>query len=114
MLLKNKRFCPLFITQFFGAFNDNMLKTAIMAFITYNLTLNRAHEGMLLNFISILFILPFFFLSATAGQLADKYHRDKIAKILKCIEFVLMLLTAVAVFFKFYSGLIIILFFMSV
>ena len=90
-----------------------MLKTAIMAFITYNLTLNRAHEGMLLNFISILFILPFFFLSATAGQLADKYHRDKIAKILKCIEFVLMLLTAVAVFFKFYSGLIIILFFMS-
>lgn len=61
MLLKNKRFCPLFITQFFGAFNDNMLKTAIMAFITYNLTLNRAHEGMLLNFISILFILPFSF-----------------------------------------------------
>ena len=41
MLLKNKRFLPLFITQFFGAFNDNMLKTAIMAFITYNLTLNR-------------------------------------------------------------------------
>lgn len=114
MLLKNKRFLPLFITQFFGAFNDNMLKTAIMAFITYNLTLNRDHEGMLLNFISILFILPFFFLSATAGQLADKYHRDKIAKILKCAEFILMVLTAIAVFFKFYSGLIIILFFMSI
>lgn len=114
MLLKSKRFLPLFITQFFGAFNDNLLKTAIMTFITYNLALNREHEGMLLNFVSILFILPFFFVSATAGQTADKYSRHKIARILKIIELILVIFTTAAVYFKYYSVLVIILFFMSV
>ena len=113
MLLKNKRFLPLFMTQFFGAFNDNLLKTAIMAFITYNLTLNADREGVLLNIISIIFILPFFFVSATAGQLADKYSRNKIAQILKIIEVVLMIAAAGAVFFKLYWALIVVLFFMS-
>ena len=64
MLLKSKRFLPLFITQFLGAFNDNLLKTAIITFVTYNMTLNRTQEGIILNFISILFILPFFLVSA--------------------------------------------------
>lgn len=114
MLIKNRRFLPLFITQFLGAFNDNLLKTAILAFITYNMSLNRGEEGLLLNFISILFILPFFLVSATAGQLADKYDRSKIAKTLKVIELILMICTAIAIYFKFFYILIIILFFMSV
>ena len=45
MLLKSKRFLPLFVTQFFGAFNDNLLKTAIITFVTYNMVLSRTQEG---------------------------------------------------------------------
>lgn len=114
MLLKSKRFLPLFVTQFFGAFNDNLLKTAIITFVTYNMVLSRTQEGIILNFISILFILPFFLVSASAGQTADKYERNKIAKFLKIIEFALMLLAAGAVYFNFYYFLIFILFLMSV
>lgn len=114
MLLKSKKFLPLFITQFLGAFNDNLLKTAIMTFITFKLSADKGTEGILLNFVSILFILPFFFISATGGQLADKYSRDKIAKTLKLIEVILMFLTGVAVYFNCYYVVLGILFFMSV
>ena len=114
MLLKSKRFLPLFITQFLGAFNDNLLKTAIITFVTYNMALNRTQEGIILNFISILFILPFFLVSATAGQVADKYERNKIAKFLKILEFILMFFAVIAVYFKLYYALVVILFFMSV
>ena len=114
MLIKNKRFLPLFITQLLGAFDDNLLKTSILAFITYNLSFNNKQEGLFLNFISILFILPFFLVSATAGQVADKYDRSKIAKYLKIIEFILMSIATVLIYFKLYYFLILILFLMSI
>ena len=34
-LLKSRRFFPIFITQFFGAFNDNVYKNALVMLITY-------------------------------------------------------------------------------
>ena len=34
-LLKQRRFLPLFATQFLGAFNDNLFKTAMVLFATY-------------------------------------------------------------------------------
>ena len=36
-LLKTKRFLPLFLTQFFGAFNDNLFKNGLVILITYTL-----------------------------------------------------------------------------
>jgi 1-acyl-sn-glycerol-3-phosphate acyltransferase len=37
------------------------------------------------------FILPFFLFSATAGQVADKYPKDKLMRIIKAFEIVIML-----------------------
>ena len=34
-LLTSRRFAPLFVTQFFGAFNDNLLKSALGIFATF-------------------------------------------------------------------------------
>jgi hypothetical protein len=36
-LLTSRRFAPLFVTQFLGAFNDNLLKSALAIVVTYRL-----------------------------------------------------------------------------
>ena len=33
-LLTSRRFAPLFVTQFLGAFNDNLLKSALGIMVT--------------------------------------------------------------------------------
>lgn len=93
MLLKTKRFLPLMITQFLGALNDNLFKNALLTLVTVKMT---AQSDILSNLIAGLFILPFFLFSAMAGQLADKYPRDKIARVLKITELLLMLGVAAA------------------
>ena len=34
-LLRERRFAPFFWTQFFGAFNNNLLKNALVVMLTY-------------------------------------------------------------------------------
>ncbi len=93
MLLKTKRFLPLLITQFLGALNDNLFKNALLTLVTVKLT---AQSDILSNLIAGLFILPFFLFSASAGQLAEKYPRDKIVRVLKIVELLLMIGVAIA------------------
>lgn len=92
-LLKTRRFLPLLITQFFGALNDNLFKNALLTLVAVKMS---AQSDILSNIIAGLFILPFFLFSATAGELADKYPRNLIARILKITEVVLMLGVAAA------------------
>jgi len=40
-ILKTRRFLPLFITQFLGAFNDNVFKNALAMLITFKLAGRR-------------------------------------------------------------------------
>ena len=69
----------LMITQFFGALNDNLFKNALLTLVTLKMA---AQSDVLSNVIAGLFILPFFLFSATAGELADKYPRNILARIL--------------------------------
>lgn len=94
-----RRFCPLFITQFLGAFNDNLLKNALVILITYKIA-EQIHENtqLLITIASGLFILPFFLFSATAGQLADKYDRAKLTRIIKIAEIFIMLFATIGFF----------------
>ncbi|MDD3668899.1 MAG: MFS transporter [Alphaproteobacteria bacterium] len=96
-ILKTRRFLPLLIVQFFGAFNDNLFKNALMAFIAYRMA---ARADMLANVVAGLFILPFFLFSATAGQLADKYDRARITRILKIVEMLLLLFAGVVFYMQ--------------
>ena len=92
-LLKTRRFLPLLITQFLGAFNDNLFKNALLTLVALKMS---AQSAVLSNVIAGLFILPFFLFSATAGEVADKYPRNKIARVLKMVELLLMLGVALA------------------
>lgn len=92
-LLSTRRFLPLFVTQFLGALNDNLLKNALVMLITFRLA-GEGEAQLLVTLAAGLFILPFFLFSATAGQVADKIDRAKITRIVKLAEIVIMLLAA--------------------
>jgi 1-acyl-sn-glycerol-3-phosphate acyltransferase len=95
-LLAQRRFGPFFWTQFFGAFNDNVFKTALLTILTYDaLSWTTLDPGVLNNLIPGLFILPFVLFSATAGQLADKLEKSSLARYVKVLEIAIMALAAV-------------------
>jgi acyl-[acyl-carrier-protein]-phospholipid O-acyltransferase/long-chain-fatty-acid--[acyl-carrier-protein] ligase len=83
-LLLSRRFAPLFACQFFAAFNDNFLKTALVFLILFRA--GGADSGALITLASAVFIAPFFFLSGLAGQLADRYDKARVAQVVKFVE----------------------------
>ena len=82
-LLLSRRFAPLFACQFFAAFNDNFLKTALVFLILFRAGDN---SGALITLASAVFIAPFFFLSGLAGQLADRHDKARVAQVVKFVE----------------------------
>ncbi|WP_211442071.1 MFS transporter [Collimonas humicola] len=94
-LLRQRRFAPFFWTQFFGAFNDNVFKTALLTILTYEaISWTSMDVNVLNNLIPGLFILPFVVFSATAGQLADKFEKSGLARYVKVLEIVIMAVAA--------------------
>ncbi|KQN37368.1 MFS transporter [Sphingomonas sp. Leaf407] len=90
-LLTQRRFLPLFATQFLGAFNDNLYKHAMVLFATYQLFGDPASEQNFNALATGLAILPFVLLSALSGQLADNHDKAKIIRIVKTVEIGIML-----------------------
>jgi len=91
-LLRQRRFAPFFVTQFLGAFNDNVFKNALVVLLTYQAAQwTTLKVELLANLAAGIFILPFFLFSATAGQLADKYDKAKLARLVKVLEITIML-----------------------
>ncbi len=89
-MLRRRRFLPLFITQLLNAFNDNLYKTAMVLFVVYSVYNSEAAEGTFSAVASAVFILPFFLLSALAGQLADMRDKARIIRIVKAAEIGIM------------------------
>jgi len=113
-LLKVRRFLPLFLTQFLGAFNDNIYKNALLILIMYqNAQAYGIETNQLVTLCAGLFILPFFLFSALAGQLADKYEKSFLIQRIKLLEIIIMSLAVVAFYFQHIMALIILLFFMG-
>jgi acyl-[acyl-carrier-protein]-phospholipid O-acyltransferase/long-chain-fatty-acid--[acyl-carrier-protein] ligase len=89
-LFLDKRFMPLFITQFCGCLNDSILKSALIIMVMYKISSNHSDEWVLL--INAIFILPFIFFASIAGQIADKYEKSFLIKLIKfCEIFIVML-----------------------
>ena len=93
-LLRQRTFLPLFVTQLFNAFNDNLYKNAMVLFVVYTVYSSEEAEGMFSAVASGLFILPFFVLSALAGQLADMRDKAAVIRAVKLLEIALMLIGA--------------------
>ena len=91
-LLTQRRFGPFFWVQFLGAGNDNVFKFAFTVLVTYQLQVNWLPASMAGLVIGALFILPFLLFSATSGQLADKYPKEVMIRLLKSLEIAIMVL----------------------
>jgi 1-acyl-sn-glycerol-3-phosphate acyltransferase len=92
-IFKAKKFAPLFWTQFFGAFNDNFLKNALVILVTFrSLSVLGLPASEIVALAGGIFILPFFLFSALAGQIADKYEKGRIIHWIKGVEILIMLL----------------------
>ncbi|MGN6112419.1 MAG: MFS transporter [Luteimonas sp.] len=94
-LLRERRFLPLFITQCFGAFNDNVFRQAIIGLLFW---MNASPEQRTLyaSLAPAIFILPYFLFSATAGQIAEKLEKSRLIRITTSMEIAIMSLAAVA------------------
>jgi MFS family permease len=93
-LLKKRRFLPLFVTQFLGAFNDNLFKAAMVMLVIYQIYNDPKQEAGFSGLAGILFILPFFLFSALAGQLADSRDKAWLIRIVKTAEIAIMIFGA--------------------
>jgi len=83
-LMLSRRFAPLFWSQFFAAFNDNFLKTALVFLILFRVA--DENSEALITTASAVFIAPFFFLSGLAGELADRFDKARVAQVVKFAE----------------------------
>jgi len=92
-LLRERRFGPFFLTQLLGAFNDNVYKNSLVILVAYHATTYSSLDpNLLTNAAAGLFILPFLLFSASAGQIADKFEKSAIIRIIKAIEIGIMMI----------------------
>jgi len=93
-LLKSRRLLPLFLTQFLGAINDNLLKVALVTLVTYKAIADESTGKAAVITATAIFIIPYVFFSATAGQLADKFEKATLIRLVKLWEIGVVILAA--------------------
>lgn len=94
-LLSERRFAPFFWTQFLGAANDNLFKFSFTLLASFHAAEWGGIDPSTAGFvIGALFIAPYLVFSATSGQLADKYDKSRIMRLVKSLEIGIMLLAA--------------------
>jgi acyl-[acyl-carrier-protein]-phospholipid O-acyltransferase/long-chain-fatty-acid--[acyl-carrier-protein] ligase len=106
-----RRFWPLFVSQFTGATNDNVFKNAMAILVIYRLAdQSPISPQVLVSVAAGLFILPFFLFSATAGQLADRFEKSGLIRIVKFAEILIALLGTWALLLPSVTGMLAVLF----
>ncbi len=83
--LVKRGFLSLMATQFFGAANDNILKTVLTYMVVdgaWRGELGTGGQGL----IGVCFTAPFILLSGYAGQLADRFSKRSLSVIVKIVE----------------------------
>jgi len=83
-LMSSRRFWPMFWCQFLSALNDNFIKNALVILVLYQI--GTTSGGALVALAGAVLVVPFFFLSALGGELADKYDKAKVTRTLKLCE----------------------------
>ena len=88
--LRSRSFFGLLSTQFLGAVNDNMFRWLVVP-IGKDLV-GEEHAAMALSVGLACFVLPYLFLAAPAGYLADRFSKRNVIVGCKVAELVIMVL----------------------
>jgi acyl-[acyl-carrier-protein]-phospholipid O-acyltransferase/long-chain-fatty-acid--[acyl-carrier-protein] ligase len=78
-------FWSLFVTQFQGAFSDNILRNLVI-FLIVGMNLSQAEKLKMADMVSALFALPFILFSMAGGFLADRFSKRTITVGVKFFE----------------------------
>ena len=114
-LMRERRFWPLFVTQFLGALNNNLFKQTLSVMVAYEIMdIGAANPKILVSLAAGLFVLPFILFAPLAGGLADKYDKDKIMRVLKLVELVIVLGAIAGLFLQSVEFLLFILFVLGI
>lgn len=90
-LLAKRRFGPFFVVQFLGAFNDNLLKFALLFLANFTIYADHPEKAEILATVATgLFIAPYFLFSAMAGQIADAWDKARLVRLVKAAEIGIM------------------------
>jgi acyl-[acyl-carrier-protein]-phospholipid O-acyltransferase / long-chain-fatty-acid--[acyl-carrier-protein] ligase len=84
-------FWSLFVTQFQGAFSDNVLKSLVV-FMLVAMDLTLAEKHRISELVGALFALPFILFSMAGGFLADRFSKRTISIGVKVFEILVMVL----------------------
>ena len=83
-------------TQFLDTFNNNFLRTALASFVMFEMTTLAANARSTLAALAVgLLMLPAFLVSALAGELADKYAKNRVIKGICLLQFFFVILACV-------------------
>lgn len=81
----NRAFFGVNITQFFDTLGNNFLRNAITTAVIFEVLQVKNNSTVSALMVAIL-MLPSFLFMATAGEITDKYPKDRIIKILKIFQ----------------------------
>lgn len=92
-----RRFAPLFVLLQTGTFNDNALKNALIALITFGgiAFLSDLPSSVRVPIAALIFTGPFTLVCSIAGQIADKVDRGIILRWVKRMEIIIMCIAAI-------------------
>jgi acyl-[acyl-carrier-protein]-phospholipid O-acyltransferase/long-chain-fatty-acid--[acyl-carrier-protein] ligase len=89
--VRQRGFWWLFVTQFQGAFSDNVLKWLVISLIT-GMGFSNDKRDQLVGVVGALFALPFILFSMAGGYFADRYSKRSVTVGIKVFEIFVMLL----------------------
>jgi len=84
-----RSFLPLFVTNFFGAANDNFLKT-LVSFVVIGWCTDARMKGILMGLTAGALVLPYVFLSPLADRLTVVWPKCKVLRLAKWAELPIM------------------------
>jgi len=93
-ILNDRSFWGLAITQFLGAFNDNLYKQLMLLLAIPAIGANISEDTQ--GWATTVFGLPFVLLSSLAGYLSDRHSKSRIIVLCKFAEIAITLLAVVA------------------
>src|SRR5262245_46073957 len=95
-LVRDRRFWPVFWTQFLGAFNDNLFKSAVVVLILFReASVFGIAPAQMVALSGAIFIAPYLVFSAVSGQVSDKFDKAVIMRWVKAAEVAIMAFGAV-------------------
>ena len=101
-IIFKKDFSSLFCTQFLGAFNYNLFRSVLVAYIAGSLVhISLTNRGIIATFIALaVYLLSTLIFSMPGGEVADKYSKTQVIKTIVFTQIISALLICLGLHLK--------------